>query len=77
MGSKPDHHGVVIRSIAEEVKKIAYLGAAGPYLVMGDQARTVVGGATLVAIALVWFIMCQAVAHFLMVLAEKAEAQDD
>lgn len=77
MATSPVKQAVVTRSIAEEVKKVAYVGAAGPYVLMGEQAKTIVGGSTLVAISLVWFIMCQVVAHIFMVLADKMEANDD
>lgn len=66
----------LILSIAEEAKKVSYLGAAGPYLLFGDQAKTVVGASTLIVIALVWFIMVQLIAHALMALAEKMETND-
>lgn len=33
----------LVLSISEEVKKVSYLGAAGPYLLLGDQAKTAVG----------------------------------
>lgn len=67
----------IVLSIAEEAKKVSYLGAAGPYLVFGEQAKTVVGGGTLIVIALIWFIMVQIAAHAFMALAEKMEAGDD
>jgi len=61
----------LVLSIVEEAKKVSYLGAAGPYLLFGEQAKTVVGASTLIVIALVWFIMTQVVAHVLMGLAEN------
>lgn len=72
MGDKRPKNETVIRSIADETKKVAYLGAAGPYVIMGDKG--VVAGATLVAIALVSFIMNQSLAHFL---ADRVETNSD
>lgn len=66
----------VIKSIAEEFKKVSYLGAAGPYLVFGANARSVVDGATIIVIATVWFIIWQIVAHFLVSLAQKLEVDN-
>lgn len=66
----------VVRSISEELKKVAYLGAAGPYLVFGESAKTAVTGAELLAIAIGWFIICQTIAHFLVSLAEKMEVNN-
>lgn len=77
MAETPSSEGKIIASVADEVKKLSYLGAAGPYLVLGDEAKTVIGGGTMVAIAMVWFIMCQAVAHGLIALAERMAEQDD
>jgi hypothetical protein len=77
MGESPKKEGRVIRSFTEEVKKVAYLGAAGPYLMMGDQAKSIVGGSAMVAIALVWFIICQVIAHVFIALADRMEAQND
>ena len=65
------------RSIADEIKKVAYLGAAGPYLLLGDKAQTVVGGGIMVAIAVVWFIMCQAIAHAMIAAANAGENDDE
>lgn len=62
----------VIRSIADETKKVAYLGAAGPYVILGDQVLQETG--FIVAIALSWFIICQCVAHLLLALADRMEA---
>lgn len=67
----------IVRSIAEELKKVAYVGAAGPYVVLGEASKTVVGGATLIAVSLVWFIICQTVAHLLMALDSKMEETKD
>ena len=75
MGEKRSNSGTVIKSIADETKKVAYLGAAGPYVIMGEKAGA--DASALVAIALVWFIMCQSLAHFLMVLADKMEVEND
>lgn len=74
--NKPKESRLVI-SVADEVKKLSYLGAAGPYLMLGDEAKTVIGGSSLLAIAMVWFIICQAVAHGLLALAERMAEQDD
>ena len=67
----------VVRSIADELKKVSYLGAAGPYLVFGASARTVVDGATIIVIATFWFIIWQTVAHFLVSLAQKMEVDSE
>lgn len=77
MGANPKKRSAIILSVADEVKKVSYLGAAGPYLAFGDDAKTVVGGTSMVAIALVCFILCQVIAHGLMVLANTMEVQDD
>ena len=66
----------VIRSIADEAKKLSYIGSAGPYVILGDQAKTVVGASTIVAIAVIWFIIWQFIAHFLLSLAIKVENED-
>lgn len=75
MGEKRPKKETVIRSIADEIKKVAYLGAAGPYVIMGDKGA--VDGATLVAIALIWFLGCQSIAHFLLALADRLEVEND
>ncbi len=76
MGDKPRKYLELIRSIADEVKKVAYLGAAGPYLIMGDETKSAVGAATLIALAVAWFILCQVVAHVMLSLAVKMENED-
>ncbi len=77
MSEKPKKDRALIRSIADEVKKVAYLGAAGPYLIMGDTTKTAVGAATLITIAIAWFVICQVVAHVLLSLAVKMENEDE
>lgn len=64
----------VIRSIAEEIKKVAYLGAAGPYLIMSEKT---VGAATLVVLAIGWFVFCQVTAHVMLSLATKMENENE
>lgn len=76
MEEKPSKKSALIESVAEEIKKVSYLGAAGPYVILGEKDKDVVGGATLLAIALTWFIICQVVAHVLLALARKMEAED-
>lgn len=67
----------LVRSLAEEVKKVSYLGAAGPFLLLGDQAKSIVGGPTVLAIAIAWFILCQAAAHALIAVANAGETHHE
>ena len=67
----------LVRSFAEEVKKVSYLGAAGPFLLLGGQVKSIVGGATVLAIAIVRFMLCQAVAHTLIAAANAGETDNE
>lgn len=67
----------LVRSFADEVKKVSYLGAAGPFLLLGDQAKSIVGGAAVLAIAIVWFMLCQVVAHALIAAANAGETDNE
>ena len=53
------------------------LGAAGPFLLLGDQAESIVGGAAVLAIAIVWFMLCQVVAHALIAAANAGETDNE
>ena len=53
------------------------LGAAGPFLLLGDQAKSIVGGPTVLAIAIAWFILCQAAAHALIAVANAGETHHE
>lgn len=77
MADKPKKERALLRSIADELKKVAYLGAAGPYLIIGEGTKTAVGAATLIALAVGWFVICQVAAHLLLSLIERMEYEDE
>lgn len=77
MSEKPRKERTLLRSIVDELKKVAYLGAAGPYLIMGESTKTAVGAGNVIVLAVIWFVICQVAAHVLLSLAEKMENEDE
>jgi len=77
MAEKPKKERALLRSIADELKKVAYLGAAGPYLIMGESTKTAAGAGTIIVLAVIWFVVCQVAAHVLLSLAVKMENEDE
>ncbi|MBK6744694.1 MAG: hypothetical protein IPG66_17745 [Hydrogenophilales bacterium] len=60
----------LILSLADELKKLSYLGTAGMLLLFGNKASQVVDGPTMMVIAIAWYLLMQVIAHILLACAD-------